>query len=243
MLDLRGELGAEADGLARAERVVHDRVRQMFEQSLLGLRAEDHARRDDQEELREIPALRILLQRLQHRLRERVADDRRRRRAARFDRRPQLLGVETLRGQRDDRAAAAERVDRREESRAVHQRAGRQQALAAPFLRDAIALLFDALARLLADHRVAAAAERAIERRVLPHHALRHARGAAGVHEEQIAGRALDVESLVGAGCRRSPRTRSRRRCPRCRRRARSTRAPSAAGRAPSRRCSAKAAS
>src|SRR5690606_39813011 len=78
-------------------------------------------------------------------------------------------------------------------------RAGGQQLLRAPLLGDAPGVLLAALARLLAQHDVAAAAQRVVERAMLPHHALRHAGGAARVHEEQVARIAADVEALVAA--------------------------------------------
>jgi hypothetical protein len=184
-----GEALAETDGLSGAEHVCQHHVGDVLEQSQLHL-ATPHDTGGDQDPKRgAAPALAMLVQRVEHGLREGIAHDHGRVRLLAIHRIPELQGVEAGALQGDDRPARAEGPDGGEEPRAVHQRAGRDLPHDGPGLHDVACVLgnvggsFPAIRR-----RIGAVAEGSPEILGSPHHALGHAGGATGVEKQEVVG-------------------------------------------------------
>ena len=136
-----------------------------------------------------------LVERAQHRLRERVADDRHLGDPALLHHAPELVRVEVAGLERHDRAADRHGLERGEGAGAVHERRRREvhgdPARVDDPLRDR-AGGFGA-----ADHRLAVEGIHALEQHadevfVAPHHTLGHARGPAGVEEVVVVAAAGD---------------------------------------------------
>ena len=183
---------ARAEALRCAERIDDGHTVEPIEQAALHVGAEQHTRRRDRAQRRQVPAVGCGAQRVEQRAGEHVADDGERLHALARDGVPDPFGIETGVVHEHDGAAPGERGDGGEEAGPVHQRCRGEQRrcpLARAGSRPRIGRLGGAGMR--------RRPERDVQVVVAPHHALGCAGRAAGVEEDQVvarrgAGRPLD---------------------------------------------------
>ena len=182
---------AEPDTLARAQRVdAHHRI--ALHQLGLRLGAPHHARRDDDQQRRQVvwlPRGGCFVECLDHRLGERIADDRDVGDPLSFDRAPQFVGIELAAVEHDRLTTDEQHLHRGHQPRAVHERRRRHDDP-----RPAVGVgLGGERAGLLhaAGHRESQ--DRVHDGRQRPEQVLvAHAGRATGVQEPEVVPRSLD---------------------------------------------------
>jgi hypothetical protein len=178
--------------LGRAEHVGDREPRQVLDETLLHLEREHRAGRDERVQARRVPTAGMLVERAEHRSRERVAHDHEQVHALPRHRVPQLDRIEAA--VREQRRGAAEHVRHHHAepaAGAVHERRPRHRDGRAPGrVRRAreVGQVVGAAQLRHADHLRVGLQEEAREVTHRVHHALRHAGRAAGVeHVELVA--------------------------------------------------------
>ena len=180
--------------LRRREHVDEQHRRVIPQQSLLGGLAPHHARGEHDVEAGEVPPVRVGVERLEHGAGERVAHDRDAVHTFPLDGVEQLRDVEATVRQRDNRATQAEDAERRERTRAVHQRTGGQGDGTRP--REPLPNRFEVGILGVVHGRLA---QEPVEVVLAPHDALGHPRRAARVQHVDVVARAPPRWECAGA--------------------------------------------
>ena len=192
---LRCRRGADAHCFGCTEGVHQHEPVMVTQEARFDFGAPHHARRDDVPQAAEVETAGLLVEYLQQRFAEGVADDRHDVHLVAFDDRPGINRVEPGRVGRDDDTAVGQRGQRDEESGAVHLWAGGVGAAAPAFRCDVCSVFFGACRGRFAVGRAGDAL--AVGKPVVlvfPHDPFWHTGRAAGIEEDHVVASAFDVE-------------------------------------------------